>query len=63
MLGMLIPSDMDRKSFTDFFEEEYKLRRPASTDERKMDDVASNEYGYSEEEECVRLKLEALGYL
>jgi hypothetical protein len=34
------------------------------TDERKHEDVASDEYGYSEEEEeSVRLKLEALGYL
>jgi predicted AlkP superfamily phosphohydrolase/phosphomutase len=64
-LGMPIPSDMDGKPLTDLFEEEYIRQTTSSyTDERKFEDVASDEYGYSEEEEeSVRLKLEALGYL
>lgn len=64
-LGMPIPSDMDGKPLTDLFEEEYICQTTSSyTDERKFEDVASDEYGYSEEEEeSVRLKLEALGYL
>ena len=64
-LGMSIPSDMDGKPLTSFFEETYAQKTAASfTDERKYEDVASDEYGYSEEEEeSVRLKLEALGYL
>ena len=62
---MLIPSDMDGKPLTSFFEESYTNQTTASyTDERKFEDVASDDYGYSEEEEeSVRLKLEALGYL
>ncbi len=64
-LGMPIPSDMDGKPLTDLFEDAYTQQTAASyTDERKHEDVASDEYGYSEEEEeSVRLKLEALGYL
>ena len=64
-LGMSIPSDMDGKPLTSFFEESYTNSTSASyTDERKVEDVASDDYGYSEEEEeSVRLKLEALGYL
>jgi predicted AlkP superfamily phosphohydrolase/phosphomutase len=64
-LGMPIPSDMDGKPLTDLFEETYTEQTAAAyTDERKHEDVASDEYGYSEEEEeSVRLKLEALGYL
>ena len=64
-LGMPIPSDMDGKPLMSFFEETYTQQTEASyTDERKIEDVASDEYGYSEEEEeSVRLKLEALGYL
>ena len=64
-LGMPIPSDMDGKPLTDLFEESYVKQTSASyTDERKYEDVASDDYGYSEEEEeSVRLKLEALGYL
>jgi predicted AlkP superfamily phosphohydrolase/phosphomutase len=64
-LGMPIPSDMDGKPLMDFFEETYTRQAEAAyTDERKHEDVASDDYGYSEEEEeSVRLKLEALGYL
>jgi predicted AlkP superfamily phosphohydrolase/phosphomutase len=64
-LGMPIPSDMDGKPLTDIFEETYTNETVASfTDERKVEDVADDTYGYSEEEEeSVRLKLEALGYL
>jgi predicted AlkP superfamily phosphohydrolase/phosphomutase len=64
-LGMAIPSDMDGKTLTGLFEDTYTDQTTASyTDERKVEDVASDEYGYSEEEEeSVRLKLEALGYL
>src|SRR6266566_1304477 len=64
-LGMPIPSDMDGKTLTGLFEDAYTQQTSASyTDERKVEDVASDEYGYSEEEEeSVRLKLEALGYL
>lgn len=64
-LDMSIPSDMDGKPLTSFFEESYTNQTTASyTDERKFEDVASDDYGYSEEEEeSVRLKLEALGYL
>ncbi len=64
-LGMPIPSDMDGKPLTEIFEEAYThLTATSYTDERKIGDVASDEYGYSEEEEeSVRLKLEALGYL
>ncbi len=65
MLDMPIPSDMDGKPLTALFEEVYSQQMEANyTDERKYEDVASDEYGYSEEEEeSVRLKLEALGYL
>lgn len=65
MLHMPIPSDMDGQPLSDLFEETYRQQTEASyTDERKYEDVASDEYGYSEEEEeSVRLKLEALGYL
>lgn len=64
-LGMPIPSDMDGKPLVGLFEESYTHQEAASySDERKYEDVASDEYGYSEEEEVsVRLKLEALGYL
>ncbi len=64
-LGMSIPSDMDGKTLSGLFEETYTQQTTASyTDERKVEDVATDEYGYSEEEEeSVRLKLEALGYL
>ncbi|MGZ3625238.1 MAG: alkaline phosphatase family protein [Ktedonobacteraceae bacterium] len=64
-LGMPIPSDMDGKTLTGLFEETYiEQATSAYTDERKVEDVASDEYGYSEEEEeSVREKLEALGYL
>ncbi len=64
-LGMPIPSDMDGKPLNDLFEETYTQQTSASyTAERKYEDVASEEYGYSEEEEeSVRVKLEALGYL
>ena len=64
-LGMPIPSDMDGKPLSALFEDAYARQTVASyTDERKIEDVASNEYGYSEEEEeSVRIKLEALGYL
>ena len=56
---------MDGKPLTALFEEEYIHETAASyTDERTFEDVASDAYGYSEEEEeSVRLKLEALGYL
>ena len=64
-LGMPIPSDMDGKPLTTIFEKEYIHETAATyTDERLVEDVASDEYAYSEqEEESVRLKLEALGYL
>jgi predicted AlkP superfamily phosphohydrolase/phosphomutase len=64
-LGMSIPSDMDGKPLLSIFDESYTRQTEASyTDERKVEDVASDDYGYSEEEEeSVRLKLEALGYL
>lgn len=64
-LGMPIPSDMDGKPLSTIFEETYMDQSAATyTDERKYEDVASDEYGYSEEEEeSVRVKLEALGYL
>ena len=65
VLGIPIPSDMDGKPLTGLFEISYTQRTEASyTDERKYEDLASDEYGYSEEEEeSVRLKLAALGYL
>ncbi len=64
-LGMPIPSDMDGKPLTDFFEDTHTQQTAASyTDERNVEDVSTDAYGYSEEEEeSVRLKLEALGYL
>ena len=64
-LGMPIPNDMDGKPLAGLFEEAHMQHTEASyTDERKYEDVASDDYGYSEEEEeSVRLKLEALGYL
>ncbi len=64
-VAMPIPLDMDGKPLTGLFEESYVQRTAAGyTNERKHEDVASDEYGYSEEEEeSVRLKLEALGYL
>jgi predicted AlkP superfamily phosphohydrolase/phosphomutase len=64
-LGMSIPSDMDGKTLSGLFEDTYTQQTTAYyTDERKVEDVATDEYGYSEEEEeSVRLKLEALGYL
>ncbi|MEO8954243.1 MAG: alkaline phosphatase family protein [Ktedonobacteraceae bacterium] len=64
-LGMPIPTDMDGKPLAGLFEETHMQQSEASyTDERKYEDVASDDYGYSEEEEeSVRLKLEALGYL
>ena len=48
-----------------YFEDAYTEQTAASyTDERRVEDVASDKYGYSEEEEeSVRVKLEALGYL
>jgi predicted AlkP superfamily phosphohydrolase/phosphomutase len=65
VLGMAIPSDMDGNTLTGLFEDAYTEQTTASyTDERKVEDVATDDYGYSEEEEeSVRLKLEALGYL
>ena len=64
-LGMPIPSDMDGKTLTGLFEDAYiELTTASYTNERKIEDVASDEYGYSEEEEeSVREKLEALGYV
>ncbi len=64
-LGMPIPSDMDGKPLTGLFESGFTERATAFySDERKVEEVASDKYGYSEEEEeSVRLKLEALGYL
>ncbi len=64
-LGMPIPSDMDGKPMSAIFDAAYTSESAATyTDERKYEDVASDEYGYSEEEEeSVRAKLEALGYL
>jgi predicted AlkP superfamily phosphohydrolase/phosphomutase len=64
-LGLPIPSDMDGKPLSIIFEESYIDQSAATyTDERLHQDVASDEYGYSEEEEeSVRVKLEALGYL
>ncbi len=64
-LGLPIPTDMDGKPLAGLFETGYMQQSTASyTDERQHVDVASDEYGYSaEEEENVRLKLEALGYL
>lgn len=64
-LNMPIPSDMDGKPLMGLFEEAHTRQAEASyTDERNVEDVATDEYGYSEEEEeSVRLKLEALGYL
>ncbi len=64
-LGMPIPSDMDGVPLSELFEDAYTQQTATTyTGERKIEDVASDEYGYSEEEEeSVRLKLEALGYL
>ena len=64
-LGMSIPSDMDGVPLSELFEDAYTQQTATTyTGERKIEDVASDEYGYSEEEEeSVRLKLEALGYL
>ena len=64
-LGLPIPTDMDGKPLAGLFEAAHMQRTEASyTDARKHEDVASDAYGYSEEEEeSVRLKLEALGYL
>ena len=64
-LGMAIPSDMDGKTLTGLFEDAYTEKTAAScTNEHKVEDIASDKYGYSEEEEeSVRIKLEALGYL
>ncbi len=65
LLGLPIPSDMDGKPLSTIIEETYIDQSAAMyTDERQYQDVASDEYGYSEkEEESVRVKLEALGYL
>ncbi len=64
-LGLPIPNDMDGKPLAGLFEDGHMQQTEAAyTDERKYEDVASDDYGYSEEEEeSVRLKLEALGYL
>jgi predicted AlkP superfamily phosphohydrolase/phosphomutase len=64
-LGMPVPSDMDGSPLKGLFEESYTRQTQVEyIDEHKYEDVASDEYGYSEEEEeSVRLKLEALGYL
>jgi predicted AlkP superfamily phosphohydrolase/phosphomutase len=64
-LGLPIPTDMDGKPLAGLFEAAHMQRTMASyTDARKHEDVASDAYGYSEEEEeSVRVKLEALGYL
>lgn len=64
-LGLPIPLDMDGKPILTIFDETYTNECNATyTHERKHADVASDEYGYSEEEEeSVRAKLEALGYL
>jgi len=64
-LGMPIPTDMDGKPLAALFEAAHMQQTEAAyTDERTYEDVASDDYGYSEEEEeSVRLKLEALGYL
>lgn len=64
-LGMPVPSDMDGNPLKELFEESYTQQTQVEyIDEHKYEDVASDEYGYSEEEEeSVRLKLEALGYL
>lgn len=65
-LDMPIPNDMDGKPLVDLFEREHIEQTAAEyTDERKVEDVGGgDEYGYTEEEEeSVRLKLEALGYL
>jgi len=64
-LNMPIPSDMDGKPLEIMFEQSHVDQTEASyTDERHVDVVTDDEYGYTEEEEeSVRLKLEALGYL
>lgn len=64
-LGMPVPSDMDGSPLKGLFEESYTQQTQVEyIDEHKYEDVAGDEYGYSEEEEeSVRLKLEALGYL
>jgi predicted AlkP superfamily phosphohydrolase/phosphomutase len=65
VLDMPIPSDMDGRPLIELFEDAHTQQITASyTDELSVQDVATGEYGYSEEEEeSVRLKLEALGYL
>jgi predicted AlkP superfamily phosphohydrolase/phosphomutase len=64
-LDMPIPADMDGKPLADLFEEKHLSETAASyTEERQFEEAADDEYGYSEEEEeSVRQKLEALGYL
>ena len=64
-LALPIPADMDGKPLAGLFEESYVQQVAASySDERKQEELATDQYGYSqEEEESVRLKLEALGYL
>ncbi len=64
-LGMPIPSDMDGKPLTDLFDGAYvQQSEPSYTGERKHESVADVDFEYTEEEEeNVRLKLEALGYL
>jgi predicted AlkP superfamily phosphohydrolase/phosphomutase len=64
-LGLPIPTDMDGAPLKGLFEEAHVLQTEASyTDDRRHEDVAREDYGYSEEEEeNVREKLEALGYL
>jgi predicted AlkP superfamily phosphohydrolase/phosphomutase len=65
LLGMAIPNDMDGKPLLNLLEQTYAQQAAATyTDEREHSDVASDQQGYSEEEEeSVRVKLEALGYL
>ncbi|QBD82024.1 hypothetical protein EPA93_41020 [Ktedonosporobacter rubrisoli] len=64
-LDMPIPTDMDGKPLSGLFEETHLNESAASySEERTFDNSEDDEYGYTEEEEeSVRLKLEALGYL
>lgn len=64
MLGMPIPDDMDGKPLMDLFESAQAQAAATYTEKREHEAVPAWEHGYSEEEEeSVRVKLEALGYL
>jgi predicted AlkP superfamily phosphohydrolase/phosphomutase len=65
LLGLRIPTDMDGKPLVGLFDPAFTAQRAATyADERAYEVGIGTGNGYTqEEEESVRLKLEALGYL